>query len=442
MDYKIFCLQDDFYLADPIKRYFNGLDLNCDIQIIELLNGGINNQNEINLNPSVQYIFITNDDSCENTEFNILVKKAIKISENTVIFLQNEPVKAYPYTRGIIRKLPVDGGLGLDDMKAIMNSPGYENIGQFIDFAAIAMEGMDSAISIGRNDRIYNPLALLDPANNYNPQVQRGLRYYTGNGVPQDKERAESLFQKAASENPQDAFAFYFLGMCRLEKLHDFSSDAEISPVLSDFNHAYDLGCKEAIWPLAETMGRLPEKRDEAREILKNLVNSGYPEANYQLGIIEEFEENYDNSIDYYSELAENGNPIAQNAIGRLYAEGLGVNQDLDKAIQWFELAASQGLIQAKSNLGIAYLATENEDLMSQAPELIEEAASAGYKSAVNALDMINSARNEEAVAAEENEESSVSSGLESFMRGLDLPSLARYAKQIMWDRNDPGMKL
>jgi TPR repeat protein len=53
---------------------------------------------------------------------------------------------------------------------------------------------------------------------------------------------------------------------------------------------------------------------------------------------------------------AEAGNASAQNRLGLLYDEGLGVPQDYSQAKEWFEKAAKRGHVGAQVNLGTLYL--------------------------------------------------------------------------------------
>ncbi len=54
--------------------------------------------------------------------------------------------------------------------------------------------------------------------------------------------------------------------------------------------------------------------------------------------------------------LAENGNAMAQLALGGFYAGGYGVTQDLQQAADWYQKSAEQGNAVAMSKLGNAYL--------------------------------------------------------------------------------------
>jgi len=53
--------------------------------------------------------------------------------------------------------------------------------------------------------------------------------------------------------------------------------------------------------------------------------------------------------------LAEQGDPLAQNNLGFMYANGEGVPEDDVEAVRWYRLAAEQGNALAQSNLGVMY---------------------------------------------------------------------------------------
>ena len=52
---------------------------------------------------------------------------------------------------------------------------------------------------------------------------------------------------------------------------------------------------------------------------------------------------------------AQDGDPVAQFCIGRLYANGFGVMMDDAEALKWYGLAANQGHAEAQFNLGVMH---------------------------------------------------------------------------------------
>ena len=59
--------------------------------------------------------------------------------------------------------------------------------------------------------------------------------------------------------------------------------------------------------------------------------------------------------FNYYKGKAEAGDPRAQRALGRCYAEGKGVPADPNEALKWYRKAADQGYAPAKSSIGSCY---------------------------------------------------------------------------------------
>lgn len=66
-------------------------------------------------------------------------------------------------------------------------------------------------------------------------------------------------------------------------------------------------------------------------------------------------EEDCSEAAKWYLEAAEQGDADAQYSLGKLYAEGSGVNQNFSEALQWWLKAASHGERSAMKALGNAY---------------------------------------------------------------------------------------
>lgn len=88
-----------------------------------------------------------------------------------------------------------------------------------------------------------------------------------------------------------------------------------------------------------------------------------------------------------WSDLADQGNPEAQNSLGWLYLTGLGVSQDYNEAIKWFRRSADQGYAGAQNNLGEMYfngLGVKQDDF--EAIKWYRRAANQGYSQAQHNL--------------------------------------------------------
>lgn len=82
-------------------------------------------------------------------------------------------------------------------------------------------------------------------------------------------------------------------------------------------------------------------------------------QASLESGIAAFEADQYELAYTKLAPLAEGGNPIAQNTLGRMYSQGLGVKSDSNKALQLFQKAAAQGLANAQNNLGVMYASGE-----------------------------------------------------------------------------------
>lgn len=85
--------------------------------------------------------------------------------------------------------------------------------------------------------------------------------------------------------------------------------------------------------------------------------------------------------------LAEQGYPLAECQVGYFYAEGLGVERDLDRALLWTRRAAEHGDRDGQFNLGCFYEeGTVLARSMEQAALWYQRAARQGHTEAAERL--------------------------------------------------------
>ncbi len=60
-------------------------------------------------------------------------------------------------------------------------------------------------------------------------------------------------------------------------------------------------------------------------------------------------------AFDELQTLADQNDPLAQHALGLMYAEGAGVARDRTEAARWYAKAAAQGLAQSQYNLAVSH---------------------------------------------------------------------------------------
>lgn len=81
---------------------------------------------------------------------------------------------------------------------------------------------------------------------------------------------------------------------------------------------------------------------------------------------------------------AVSGHPFAQEALGDLYASGLGVKRDMKSACDWWEKAALQGRLSAQHNLGTCFARGEGRAAdVKEAMVWLQSAADQGYDQAL-----------------------------------------------------------
>ncbi|MFA6314062.1 MAG: tetratricopeptide repeat protein [Sterolibacterium sp.] len=97
-------------------------------------------------------------------------------------------------------------------------------------------------------------------------------------------------------------------------------------------------------------------------------------------------------AFDWRVKAANRGIVQAQVKIGRMYQEGLGVGKDVDQAIYWFRRAAIEGNPEAQFLLGRLYhYGSDVEVDHAAARSWFEKAAQQGYEGAVLILNLIES---------------------------------------------------
>ncbi|KAA6182479.1 protein kinase [Thiohalocapsa marina] len=142
----------------------------------------------------------------------------------------------------------------------------------------------------------------------------------------------------------------------------------------------------------------VPMNDAEAVKWYLKAAEQGHPIAQFNLAQMYEHGEGtpksqadadhwYKQSLLSFKTLAAEGNASAENMVGEMYLEGLGVNKDVGKALQWFRKAADKGSPEAQLNIGYIYdlgLVGVEDDL--EAVRWYRKAADQEYPEAENML--------------------------------------------------------
>jgi TPR repeat protein len=137
-----------------------------------------------------------------------------------------------------------------------------------------------------------------------------------------------------------------------------------------------------------------PKDYRKAKEYYELAANQGSADAQNSLGVLYHdglgVPQDYRNAKEYYKLAANQGHAFAQRHLGVLYEQGLGVTQDYGKAMEYYELAANQGNANAQHSLGIYYeqgLGVSQD--YGKAREYFELAANQGNTDAQNYLGVL-----------------------------------------------------
>jgi TPR repeat protein len=196
-------------------------------------------------------------------------------------------------------------------------------------------------------------------------QINLGILYMRGLGVPRDLVNARAWLEKAAASG--DPQALYTLGRAMDESSEQIAPDpvraADLYRRAAEKGHVL-AGLRYGL-ALSEGVGI---KRDipQAQKWLVQARDNGVPEAALALGDMAARtpasrdkaanERTVQSAISWYEVAAHGGVPSAQFKLGNAYFSGVGVARDPMQAMLWYSRAAQQGLPQAQHALGIMLL--------------------------------------------------------------------------------------
>lgn len=266
--------------------------------------------------------------------------------------------------------------------------------------------------------------------------VKRAVHYIVGDTVPQDHNRAFELVEKARNEASGDVQTNYIAGLC-----YEFGI-GNLSGFLAP--HCYEVAMKgghpEAALRCAMANIKYGEY-EKAKKLIADIAKEGDKDASFMMGVVCEAEDNFDDAMEYYSESAEVGDAKSQNSLGCLYAEGKGVQQNLKTALNWFGLAAAQGLAAAHYNMAAILMADgPGSNTFEEGKSHLKEAASAGHEGAGDIMkelerqDQIRKnaeARREAEVRRKQAEAAKRAQDWEDFKRGFNGRGLLNDALNI-----------
>ncbi len=161
-------------------------------------------------------------------------------------------------------------------------------------------------------------------------QFHLGLAFCNGEGVPQDYAQAAFWYRKAAEQG--HATAQYELA---LQLIGGWGVRQNIKEAMIQFQKAAEQGDVESEYMLGSIyeeggLGKVVHGPDGSSRVLHPAENAPVPR-------------DYGLAAKWYRKAAEQNNALAQNGLGRLYADGKGVPQEYIEAYFWLSLASANG---------------------------------------------------------------------------------------------------
>ncbi|KAF9545669.1 hypothetical protein EC957_010652, partial [Mortierella hygrophila] len=216
-------------------------------------------------------------------------------------------------------------------------------------------------------------------------QYNIGHMYERGDGVPQDFAKAMEWFRMAADQG--DADAQFNIGTMYEEGKgvpQDFAKAMEWYRMAADQGYA---SAEINIGTMYDEGKGVPQDFAKAMEWYRMAADQGYAGAETNIGTMyhdgKGVPQDFAKAMEWYLKAADQGLPVTQCNIGLMYEQGDGVPQDFDKAMEWYRMAADQGHAHAQCSIGVMYYKsqgmTKND---SEAIKWFQKAAEQGYPNA------------------------------------------------------------
>ena len=177
---------------------------------------------------------------------------------------------------------------------------------------------------------------------NIRAQLDLGLMYVRGSGVPQDDAEAAKWFRKAADQG--NAYAQGNLGFMYA---NGQGVPQDYAEAVKWYHKAADQGDAIAQGSLGHHYSNglgVPEDQDKAVKWFRLASEQGQEHSQVSLGwayfIGEGIEQDYLKAIEWNKKAADLGHPTAMSNLGLMYLSGLGVPRDYKKVLKFYRKAA------------------------------------------------------------------------------------------------------
>ncbi|MCH3951830.1 MAG: sel1 repeat family protein [Acidaminococcus sp.] len=283
----------------------------------------------------------------------------------------------------------------VDTMVSIFSNQGIKVAPQDIKYI-LTEKYMKQYAGVNLNSDIETYDLLLDLLFNLSEGKTEKLLHTPDDNLPQlflinhSPETFETIHEAADAGN---AKALYMLGSYynsgyEVVKINEklgkeyVKKSCEAGYPVTGFNIAYDLpeNSSERVAILNAVKADIADLAKEGDFFAQNALGNMYGDG---IGVTQDDLE----ASRWYRKAAEQGYADAQNNLGVCYRDGQGVEQSDEKAAEWFSKAAEQGFADAQTNLGVCYQNGQGvEQSDEKAVEWYRKAAEQGYADAQTIL--------------------------------------------------------
>ncbi len=222
-----------------------------------------------------------------------------------------------------------------------------------------------------------------------------GQAYLLGHGYPENSIQALALIKKAADAG--NGHALNRLGMLYLKGYEKLNIAIDNKIALKYFTAAKKTGLVDGYQNCAVIYFNEGEFYNipKAIENFEVAANSGDSNAQCGLGIIyhafniDMKYKNYDKARFWYEKAVEQGDEMAANNLAVMYADGLGVEKNIENAIYYYAISAEKGFANAQFALGQIYEFNEKFRDSSKAAYWYEKSANQGHSISCNNLGVL-----------------------------------------------------
>lgn len=230
-----------------------------------------------------------------------------------------------------------------------------------LNLGEMCCEGLGGERDAAEAVRLYNDAIEANCAEAY---AVLGNCYSNGRGVERDDKRAIECYRKAAEK--KSAFGVANLGVCYA---NGWGVEKNPEEAVRLYRQASEWNSSVGTYMLAESLlfGRgCPKDQTKALELFKrvaeqdNLEALGYIAACYEnaWGVVKD--DAYakiwrEREFQAFKKRAEAGAPFAMNRLGDCYYYGNGVEENNEKAVEWYRKAAEKDDAQGLLNWGVCY---------------------------------------------------------------------------------------